>query len=335
MSKIQDENQKYEYSYPQAWPDGSEFSVYSTKDDGRVVLRHASGSSIEFKSDGSIMVKALGDIHLNSSTNEESGTLVSADRTSVHVDTDFDLVVRGDFNVTCENFDVTSHRSIKQTTNDFIQNNNTMILKSKEQISLESSKSVYMSAKEYTENVTKRISSIGEPSAANKNLGGHNTMDVMGNTVIRNLDPKGGITIQSAGYLNLVCGGERVDLTGFVPAATAGKAFLPSTMAKATYTHLVGEGAGPIPRGVPGSVYWGVGTPTHAAPPLCGISRGWTQNISGSYCLQVTGEFASENFIVPIKTETIAGKSDKLVNLTENIKVIGIYTLNAAKIYLN
>ena len=95
MSKIQDENQKYEYSYPQAWPDGSEFSVYSTKDDGRVVLKHASGSAIEFKSDGSIMVKALGDIHLNSSTNEDSQTQVTADATTIVVDTDFNLDVRG------------------------------------------------------------------------------------------------------------------------------------------------------------------------------------------------------------------------------------------------
>ena len=57
-------------------------------------------------------------------------------------------------------------------------------------------------------------------------------MNVYGNTIINNEDPKGGITLAAAGYLNLVCGAERVDVTGLYTKT-------PSTLAKATYTNIV------------------------------------------------------------------------------------------------
>ena len=205
-----------------------------------------------------------------------------------------------------------------------------MIMKSKEQISLESSKSVYMSAKEYTENVTKRIASIGEPGPASTQIGGQNTMDVMGNTVIRNLDPKGGITIQSAGYLNLVCGGERVDVTGDPSLIGAGKAYLPSVLGRATYTHMVGPSPGPNPRGAPASVYWGVG-PSGWGGVSCG--PGWTQNITGTYCMNVIGP-TFETF-TGAKTETITGASIRKITGAETVTVSGIYKLTAAMIFLN
>ena len=59
-------------------------------------------------------------------------------------------------------------------------------------------------------------------------------MKVYGNTVIQNDDETGGITIASKGYLNLVCGKERVDLTGKFTEE-------PSEEALGTFTNLVYE----------------------------------------------------------------------------------------------
>ena len=293
--------QRYEYSFPQVWPDGSEFSVYSTKGSSRMVIKHASGSHIEFKPDGSIFIKALGDINLNSSTNEaadnrENSSAVPAQRTTIVVDTDLDLEVKGDMGITCSNFSVTAANDISHNSggNDTTNSNN-IISKSTEQTALESSKSVYLSTKEYVENVTKRTSSIGEPGAASAQVGGQNTMDVMGNTVIRNLDPMGGITIQSAGYLNLVCGAERVDVTGDPSVAAAQKLYLPSIAGKATYTHTIGANPGPNPRGIPGSYMLNVGP------------GGMTTNCVGFNILNVTG--ITKETYKGTKTETVSAGS--------------------------
>lgn len=316
MSKITDEKQEYEYSFPQVWPDGSEFTVYSTKDNGRMVLRHTSGSHIEFKSDGSIFIKAIGDIHLNSSINEEEQ---GKQKTSLVVDTDLNIKVNGEFGVDCDKFVVKANTAIEQATNDYICNGNTMVLKSKEQISLEATKSIYASSKEYVENVTRRLSSIGEPGAAAPQVGGQNTMDVMGNTVIRNLDPNGGITIQSAGYLNLVCGAERVDVTGDPIVAAASKFYLPSINGRATYTHLVRPNPGPNPRGIPGSMWI--------------ESLGKTETIIGKNTLNVTG-VTTENYI-GAKTENITGPSIRNIIGTDTHTVSGIFKVTAATIFLN
>ena len=57
-------------------------------------------------------------------------------------------------------------------------------------------------------------------------------MNVTGHFVIDNTDPKGSITIKSAGYLNLVCGQERVDIVGkYIPT--------PSALALGTFTTQV------------------------------------------------------------------------------------------------
>ena len=53
-SKVEDDKQEYQYSMPFISPSGHELSFYETPDNQRVVLRHTSGSHIEFKSDGSV-----------------------------------------------------------------------------------------------------------------------------------------------------------------------------------------------------------------------------------------------------------------------------------------
>ena len=73
MSKIKDDAQKYMHSHTQVWEDGSEFSVYSTPGDQRMVLRHTSGSHLEFKSDGSIFVTAVKDFHFAAGMNSGEG----------------------------------------------------------------------------------------------------------------------------------------------------------------------------------------------------------------------------------------------------------------------
>ena len=82
--------------------------------------------------------------------------------------------------------------------------------------------------------------------------GGVNDEGLYGNTVIQNDDPNGGITIASEGYLNLVCGKERVDLVGKFTTK-------PSEQARGTFTTRV---FAPKPKGVldvaedmPGDIY--------------------------------------------------------------------------------
>ena len=66
-AKVQDERQEYQYSYPFITPSGHEFSFYDTPDNQRLVVKHSSGSHIEFKADGSVFIKAVGDLHQHSS----------------------------------------------------------------------------------------------------------------------------------------------------------------------------------------------------------------------------------------------------------------------------
>ena len=131
--------------------------------------------------------------------------------------------------------------------------------------------------------------------------GGTNEINVMGNTVIRNNNPNGGITIQSAGYLNFICGAERVDVTGN-PAvaaaalssnATAGtiNPYFAYLEGRATYTHNIYPNPGSQPAvgalatGLPpGSMY--VSTPGGYRHD-CATT--WTTNNVGFTTLNTVG----------------------------------------------
>jgi hypothetical protein len=249
-NKISDTTQQYQYSYPFVTPSGHEFSFYDTPENQRLVIRHASGSSIEFKADGSIFIKAVGDLHTQSGVVASSdGSSGGSDVTTHRIDTDYAWEVAGKLTIKCSelDFEIGSSGRILSGS-DLIITANNLIEKATESISLEGTKSIYMDTKEMRERIVSRRSEAG--TMEDKGKGGVNIMNVYGNTIIQNDDPNGGITISSKGYLNLVCGQERVDITGLWTD-------MPSLEARGTFTNVVYAGVGSAlpPSGIPGSYY--------------------------------------------------------------------------------
>jgi hypothetical protein len=320
MSKIRDDagKQLYEESLPHVFPDGSEFSVYSSPENQRMVLRHTSGSHIEFKADGSVFIKAIKDLHINSSVESDTE---GEEASTIYVEGDMNYVTKGDFRIQCKNFDVSSLENTRLHANGEMNttaNNTTM--KSTEQMSIEPTKSLYVSTKEMRESVASRTSAVGTSlGEGGKPTGGVEITEVMGNAVIQNLDPKGGITIKSAGYLNIIAGAERIDMTGD-PAALSPK-YISSVNGKATYTHIVRPNPGPNPRGIPGSAYF-----------ECGPG-GYTQKITGPTLRVQTGP-STHNYLGPFK-ELYGANKLKTVIADETANITGIYKVTAAKIFLN
>jgi hypothetical protein len=255
-SKTSDDQQEYQFSHPFVTPAGHEFSFYDTPGNERLVIRHTSGSHIEFKADGSIFIKAVKDIHthsgvLSSDSNAEKGS----DTNTLRTNNDYAMEIGGKLTIKCSELDLEisgTGRVISGT--DLIVSANNLIQKSTESISLEGTKSIYVDTKEIRERVVSRVSEVGTMEDG-KN-GGVNVLNVSGNTVIKNDDVNGGISIMSAGYLNLVCGQERVDITGRYTEN-------PSAEARATFTNKVYT---PIKRNLldvstrPGDYYFSVGT---------------------------------------------------------------------------
>ena len=66
-TKVQDTAQEYQYSMPWVTPSGHEFTFYDTPDNERLLIKHSSGSHIEFKSDGAIFIKSVKDVHTHTS----------------------------------------------------------------------------------------------------------------------------------------------------------------------------------------------------------------------------------------------------------------------------
>jgi len=213
-SKIKDDKQEYQYSLPFVTPSGHEFSFYDTPDNQRLVVKHTSGSHIEFKADGTVFVKSVGDLHTHSSVlSTQSESARGADSSTMRVDADYTLEVGGRLAIKCSELDIevgSSGRILAGT--DLITSANNHITKATESISLEGTKSIYMDTKEVRERYVSRRSEAGTMEDGGQ--GGINVLNVHGNTIIHNDDEDGGITISSKGYLNLVTGKERVDLTG-------------------------------------------------------------------------------------------------------------------------
>ena len=207
-----DEKQEYQHSFPQVWPDGTEFTVYTTPDNERTILKHSSGSHLEFKSDGTVHLKAVNDLHIHSSVNSTGmGDGKNTGTTSfIQSETDLSIVVKGKLKIEAKELDIQANDTAKvHTSGDLITNANNTITKSKEQQSVEATKSVYMSTGELREAVVTRTSEIGTPISGN--VGGQSTMKVNGHFVIENMDPKGGITLKSAGYTNILTAAERIE----------------------------------------------------------------------------------------------------------------------------
>ena len=311
-SKIQDTDQEYQYSIPYVTPSGHEFSFYDTPENERLVIRHTSGSHIEFKADGSIFMKAVKDIHTHSSVlSGGSEVTKGADNTTNRNDTDYTWDVGGRLRIKCSELDFEiggTGRIIAGT--DLITSANNVVTKGTESLSLEGQKSIYVDTKEMRERVVSRRQEAG--SVEDGTQGGLNVMRVHGNTVIQNDDPTGGITIASAGYLNLVAGKERVDLVGKFTTK-------PSQEAISTYTTKV---FAPSPAGEldvsdePGDV--------HFESESGAYYRYATDNGSST---SASGKGYHEDVMNGDRERTVAGD--------ENVNITGDQTINAAMIYLN
>ena len=318
-SKVTDTNQEYQYSYPFVTPSGHEFTFYDTPENERLVVKHTSGSHIEFKADGSVFIKSVKDVHTHTGANS-SGAAVSngADNTTLRVDTDYTMDVGGRLRIKCSELDFeigTTGRIIAGT--DLITSANNVVAKANESVSIEGTKSVYVDTKEMRERIVSRKSEIGTKEDGEE--GGINVMRVHGNTVIENVDEDGGITIASKGYLNLVAGAERVDLVGKYTTR-------PSQEAVSTFTTKVFQSDGDLDvSSKPGDVYF---------ESAAGAYYNYAKSVGGS---TTSG---SDGFKVEVSTgnETQAvssGNRTRTVSGNEQVAITGDYTRTANMIYLN
>lgn len=316
--------QQYQYTNPIKFPDGSEITCYSSPNNRRMLIKHSSGSHIEFKNDGTLVVKAVKDLHLNSSVN--SATMgdgnEDASITNIKAESDLNLNVAGKLTISCKEFDLVAKDTAKMNTSgDFKVKANNIISTADEQISLEGVKSTYISTGELREKVVTRTSEVGtmEGPANNAPTGGQVKQSVMGHFVLENLDPKGGITIKSSGYMNIVSAAERIDLTGH-PAAIS-PVFDPTPFGLATYTHIVGPNPGPTPKGVPGSAYFQCGP----GPNMINIFGPETKAVVGPTFHSYAGPF----------NEVYGSAKVKTVGLAEKATITNAYVVTAAMIFLN
>lgn len=311
-TKVEDEKQEYQFSMPWVTASGHELTFYDTPDNERVVLKHASGSHIEFKSDGAIFLKSVKDVHTHTSiVSQQSGKAAGADNTTSRSDRDYTWEIGGRLRIKCQelDFEIGSTGKIIAGTDLIVESNNT-IAKATEQISLEAEKSVYVDAKEYRERVVSRRTETGTEED-NGEKGGINVMKVHGNAIIQNDDPTGGITIASAGYLNLVAGAERVDLIGKYTTT-------PSTEAMGTFTTKVFASKGSLDvSSAPGDIY---------LSSEAGAYYQYASKVAGSSISKTDG----------YKEDVKLGNRVRVVETgLENIAITGTQTVKAAMIYLN
>lgn len=314
-SKVQDSFQEYQYSVPWISPSGHEFSFYDTPLNERLVIKHSSGSHVEFKADGSVFIKAVKDLHTHtgalSDQNGNGGQ--GADSTTFRTDRDYTWEVGGRLKIKCTELDFETDTTARfRASTDLIFTGNNVQTKATEGIALEAEKSMYVDAKEMKERFVSRSTETGtkEGIKGRREDGGLNVMKVYGNTIIQNDDEKGGITIASKGYLNLVCGAERVDLVGKFTET-------PSTDAVSTFTTKVFPSTGVLDvSGVPGDVYF---------ESAAGAYYGYGKSIGGSTTSPTDG--FKQDVLTGNRTRTVAG--------LENIAITGTQTVKAAMIFLN
>lgn len=306
-SKVADTKQEYQFSQPLITPGGHELSFYDTPGNQRVVVRHTSGSHIEFKDDGSVFIKAVGDIHTHSSViSSTQDANKGSDTSTIRSDSDYAIDIGGKLHIKCSELNLEiggSGRIISGT--DLIVSANNIIEKATESISLEGTKSIYMDTKEMRDRIVSRRSEVGTEEQGTP--GGINVMNVCGNTIIQNDDPNGGITISSKGYLNLVCGKERVDITGLWTDT-------PSTHARATLTSKVFTPE----RGI-------LDVSTNPGDYYEEITTGKDIHIGVDEFKTVLGNL----------TQVVTGARVREVTGAETVTIGGIQKITATKIFLN
>jgi len=337
MSKIKDDKQEYQYSLPFVSPSGHEFTFYDTPDNQRLLIRHTSGSHIEFKADGSVFIKSIKDIHTHGSVvSSTSDVEKGSEATTLRYDADLNLVVNGRLRIGCNELDleVGDAARVKAGT-DFIISGNNIINKATESISQEATKSIYTDTKEERKRVVTQRSEIGTQEDSGR--GGLNVMNVHGNTIIKNDDPLGGITIASRGYLNLVCGQERIDLVGDYKYENLVAEQI------GTWTQKVKRPTPPSPTNVSipgGDLYFmsessSVYSYAQQGPDPKYAGYGYIEEI-------VTGNFNSdvlignrEDYTTLKYTQEVGGIRDRKVGGAENVIIGGVQKVTAKKIFLN
>ena len=343
-SKIDDDRQEYQYSFPFTTPSGHELTFYDTPDNQRLVIAHATGSHIEFKADGSIFLKSVKDIHTHGSVaSAVSETEQGSDSTTTRIDADQVWDIAGKLKIKCAqlDFEIGSTGRIVAGTDLFMAANNIQS-KAAESVTLEGEKSLYFDTKEMRERIVSRRSEVGTMEDGSQ--GGINILNVHGNAIIQNNDVNGGITISSKGYLNLVAGQERVDITGMWTGT-------PSQEAVGTFTQKVfqPEQAGPLNVSRPGGDYY-------FESQSSAYMRYASQQIDPKYQpygLQqqiFTGDANFDVMIgnydqkVALDKQTTIGKDNledvgkdriRTVAGQETVDIQGIQTIRAAKIFLN
>ena len=349
-SKIEDSNQEYQFSRTEITPSGHELSFYDTPENQRLVVKHSSGSSIEFKADGSVFIKAIKDIHtLGSALSEPStgtgSTQGGGDVSTLRYATDLDLDVKGKLRISANQLEIDISDTTKLISgSDLKMTANNIESRADENIALESTKSIYVDTKEYRERSVSHRTEEGTMEDTGLG-GGLNYMNVNGNFVINNTDPKGGITLMSAGYLNLVCGQERVDVIGkYVP--------VPSTLGIGTFTTQVYMPTPPMPQNKSvlgdyifasqgGASYtYALTNPASTVAPGFGLSQiVTTGNMQTTVALgnqlNTVATGARVQTIAASLTEIVNGPRTRTVVGVENVAIAGIQKITAAQIYLN
>ena len=316
-AKVEESKQEYQYSMPFVTPSRHERSFYDTPGNQRVVLKHTSGSHLEFKSDGSVFLKAVKDFHihgsvLSSEKGGAGGSAKGADASTFRFDKDINVEINGRLQITAKTLEVDIGDTSKIITGtDLIMTGNNIELKGDENIALNGTKSVYVDTKEFKERSVTHICEEG--TQEDKGKGGMNIQRVHGNTIIQNDDPEGGITIASKGYLNLVCGQERVDLIGkYVDA--------PSSEAVGTFTQIV---AAPSSAG---SLNKSTAPGDKVFVSDAGVSEKIGQTTSGSSADPTAGYS---------QVVTTGNRVRKVDGGNENVTISGIQVIKATRIFLN
>lgn len=301
---------------PFTTPSGHELSFYDSPENQRLVVRHTSGSSIEFKTDGSVFLKAIKDLHMHGSTKSDPGSgggnvSGGADTTTMRYDTDFNLEVGGTLRITATKLEVDIGQTTKVISGtDMILTANNIEEKANENIALKGTKSIYVDTKEYRERSVSHRTEEGTMEQGSG--GGLNYMNVNGNFVINNTDPEGSITLMSAGYVNIVAGKERVDITGEYNKK-------PSSMGMGTFTNIVLAGTtGAQDKSViPGDYYF---------ESAAGAYYKYSASVPGSSSSPLDGY--KEDVTLGNRTRNVkVGKEDVTIKLDQ--------TIIAKKIFLN
>ena len=338
-SQIKDEDgaQKQRYANVHTYPDGSSMEVYSSPENSRMVFRHSSGSHLEFKADGSVFLKAMKDLHLNpGAASKQNQEQKGADKSTMRFDTDYVLDVKGRLKITCAELDleVGSTGRVSCGT-DLIMSANNTIMKDTESLSLEPTKSLYIDTKEVRERVVEKTTYEGTDE--DKGKGGGQILRMDGKSVIMNEDEEGGITIVTKGYLNFVCGQERVDIIGKYTEK-------PEKYAKGTYTIKVDKPDPAASQNVSDSPGGDFYTETYSSyvQELCTDEVDsrvepygrLTEVKKGDDKLQI--KEGNREFLVK-KDETceVEGKRERKVKKNEKVEIEGEQKIKAKKIFLN